>query len=254
MPSSSSAHGLVHTLASASRAETLVSPRVDAGLRNLASFWVQRRHVHTFFATQALSEPTTLLPEAPPHGVLNATTPGLSVEEQFPTVNHNPISTEPLFVVVGVGIALLITDFAFGHIFCRRATKSPEATPPKPSTPEISTPSTPEELKDAADEWEYFKRTKCRVLILSMVLGFASEFLLWMLAPFFPLEAIQRGVSTEVVGLVFACHPIALGVSSQISPWLMRNVSGMACQRCPLPPPLLAAHSGEPHPASCHTP
>jgi len=113
---------------------------------------------------------------------------------------------------------------AFGGVIYARASKATGDTPPKPSTPELSTPSTPEEIKDANDEWEYFRRTKCRVLLLSMVLGFASEFLLWMLAPFFPLEAINRSVSTEVVGLVFACHPIALGISSQLAPWLMRNM------------------------------
>ena len=158
-----------------------------------------------------------------PHGsALNGTAGPLALHLTY------TISYEPLFVIIGLGVALLVCDFAFGNLVCRRghptAAAKGAAPAPAPSTPDPSAPATPEELQDAADDWEYFKRTKCRVLLLSMVLGFASEFLLWMLAPFFPLEAAHRGVSTEVIGLVFACHPIALGVSSQLAPWLMRNV------------------------------
>jgi len=218
--SSTSAMLAEQLLANASRSSELVSPRVDAALRHLAHFWTHRRHVHTAFAGEsrvgALSIPGD--PKAP----------GIELLSDQRALNNSPISSDPLFIIVGLGIALLVADFAFGNLLCQRAkpesAKGAGAKTKQSTPPSLSTPSTPEEIKDAADEWEYFKRTKCRVLVLSMVLGFASEFLLWMLAPFFPLEAINVGVSTEVVGLVFACHPIALGVSSQLAPWLMRNV------------------------------
>jgi hypothetical protein len=220
----------------------LISPTVDAALRHLAFFWGHRRHVHHFFALGALPDRADLQGPLLDADVPNITVDGrvmlpssdTGVQQSFvgavhgpaaSTINTNPITSEPLFVIVAIGIALLVVDLAFGGVIYARASKATGDTPPKPSTPELSTPSTPEEIKDANDEWEYFRRTKCRVLLLSMVLGFASEFLLWMLAPFFPLEAINRSVSTEVVGLVFACHPIALGISSQLAPWLMRNVS-----------------------------
>jgi len=90
--------------------------------------------------------------------------------------------------------------------------------PPRTREPE---PQSPEEM---AAEWHDFKRTKLRFLVLTCVLGFASELLLWMLAPFLPLVAKNKGVSPELVGVLFACHPIALGISSHLAPWLMRNI------------------------------
>ena len=101
----------------------------------------------------------------------------------------------------------------------RDADQRADATMP-PRTREPA-PQSPEEM---AAEWQDFKRTKYRFLVLTCVLGFASELLLWMLAPFLPLVAKNKGVSPELVGVLFACHPIALGISSHLAPWLMRNI------------------------------
>ena len=104
-------------------------------------------------------------------------------------------------------------------VLLREADQQAAATvPPRTREPE---PQSPEEM---AAEWHDFKRTKLRFLVLTCVLGFASELLLWMLAPFLPLVAKNKGVSPELVGVLFACHPIALGISSHLAPWLMRNI------------------------------
>jgi predicted MFS family arabinose efflux permease len=104
-------------------------------------------------------------------------------------------------------------------VLLRDADQQAAATvPPRTREPE---PQSPEEM---AAEWHDFKRTKLRFLVLTCVLGFASELLLWMLAPFLPLVAKNKGVSPELVGVLFACHPIALGISSHLAPWLMRNI------------------------------
>lgn len=224
------------------RDETLIHPSVDAALRHFAHFWTHRRHVHQLFSLdfndEALRQRMRQQAEQPfADPLLSMPAVTVAGSDELSTapaaVNLYAISFEPLFVIIGIGLALLLTDLAFGQLLCKRASapKPDEAelkpASPKSSAPSVtqtsSTPSTAEELQEAADEWAYFKKTKCKVLLLSMVLGFASEFLLWMLAPFFPLEAAYRGVSTEVIGLVFACHPIALGLSSQLAPWLMRN-------------------------------
>ena len=212
------------------RETTLFNPTIDAALRHLATFWSHRRHVVSTFNAQFQN---VHYEQQPPDG---AEPVYRQLGSSHPAINASPIHAEPLYIIISLGIALLIVDFAFGHLIYGGGSSKggtmknkgeafiERAPAPSVASSGYATPSTPEDAKDAADEWEYFKRTKCRVLLLSMVLGFASEFLLWMLAPFFPLEALSRGVSTEVVGLVFACHPIALSISSQIAPWLMRNV------------------------------
>ena len=239
--------------AGSSSADGLISPSVDAALRHLATFWTHRRHVVAFWSPQAVATRVSMEAAARNGSVMDpAALAGVAVPMPAALNVTHAISHEPLLVIIGLGVALLVADFAFGNLFCKRAppttAKQPDGLPSKAGsptpTPGSSTPSTAEELQDAADEWEYFKRTKCKVLLLSMILGFASEFLLWMLAPFFPLEAAHRGVSTELIGLVFACHPIALGVSSQLAPWLMRNVRAALAARAAAaapPPPAISA-------------
>ena len=212
--------------AAASTSYVVVHPTVDPLLRHLASYWTHRRHVHHFFTAQH-------------RGRLELQETSVRTSSTFDgyqALSANNIQFEPLLVIIGLGVMLFLVDIAFGSMMRRpTAAKDASSTGAKArggaSSGETSvestvpaTPTTEEQLKEAADEWAYFRKTKCKVLLLSMVLGFASEFLLWMLAPFFPLEARVRGVETEIIGLVFACHPIALGVSSQIAPWLMRNV------------------------------
>ena len=194
--------------------------------------------MHTFLATRLEAEADPPL-ETPGEFTLRlpslaqgaAAPPGAPLNNFYGVPYIGPY--EPLLVIIGLGVALLLLDFAFGAMICKRPSKGTDdgAQPAKSSTPSASEASTPpteasslQDLQDRAAEWDYFKKTKSRVLLLSMVLGFASEFLLWMLAPFFPGEASVRGVPTEIIGLVFACHPIALGVSAQLAPWLMRNV------------------------------
>ena len=232
-------------------ASSVIHPDIDPLLRHLAHFWAHRRHVHRLFSAEQLDDGQV-------HALQQLTSPNRSSFntgiDGFAAISPNSITYQPLLIVISIGITLLLVDTAFGSLIrkptapidayaesaaSRRAGSSKSSIASTPTQP--STPSTEEELKDAADEWAYFRRTKCRVLILSMVLGFASEFLLWMLAPFFPLEAQVRGVSTEMIGLVFACHPIALGVSSQLAPWLMRNV-----RTYPAPP----SRPRTPHPLS----
>jgi len=122
--------------------------------------------------------------------------------------------------VIGVAMAMLAFDVAFGSRF----RKAPLAAPKKASAPPRDSRPMEMTAEEAAEEWSEFKRTKLRFLLLTMVLSFSSELLLWMLAPFYPKEAYDRGVSPEVVGLLFATHPIALCISSQFATWLMANV------------------------------
>ena len=46
------------------------------------------------------------------------------VSEQVAALNANPISSDPLYAIIGVGVALLVVDFAFGNLICARAKPS----------------------------------------------------------------------------------------------------------------------------------
>jgi hypothetical protein len=223
-----------------------VSPSIDLALRGLAAFWSRNpRRLDAALFHYSHSNASFLSSSSS-----SERTGGLHV------LNDSPMAYEPLYVIIGFGISLLAGDIAFGKTLGRAwvlkkrpgsetsligtaavpLTKevtavdigiSPSSStmpPPLPSAASRSGPVSLEEEKELAEEWEHFKRTKLRFLILSMCLAFFSELLLWMLAPFFPMEGLRRGLSTEVVGVIFACHPIALGVSSQLAPWLMRSV------------------------------
>ena len=130
--------------------------------------------------------------------------------------NDHPMSSQPLYIIIGLAMTLLAADVAFGACM-RRDRGLPRPVPAAAATAAKSSDAAP-------SEWGEFKRTRSQFLVLTMLLGFASEFLLWMLAPFYPKEAYARGVSPEVVGFLFAAHPIALLISAQFAPYLMRIV------------------------------
>ena len=130
--------------------------------------------------------------------------------------NDHPMSSQPLYIIIGLAMALLAADVAFAA--CMRRDRDP----PRPA-PALA-PALAKSSDASPSEWVEFKRTRSQFLVLTMLLGFASEFLLWMLAPFYPKEAYARGVSPEVVGFLFAAHPVALLISAQFAPCLMRAV------------------------------
>ena len=216
---SSAVNGFQHLGGSVS----LIQPTIDAVLRTYSEFWIKSgRKSHTLLRTIGFSSSR-----------IDAASSGTSAGYQ--------VSLQPLFCVIGVSLMLLALDVAFGstiqaYLFKKEAAepKGPKAspTPAKPaeaaeaatSGEATSTSTSPSAAEAQAAEFAAFKRRRWGYLLFTMLLGFSSEFLLWMLAPFFPSEALGRGVSREVVGLVFACQPIALLLGAQLAPLLLRSV------------------------------
>ena len=205
-----------------------IGDRLDDGLRALAAFWSynpRRFHTELFERPQLLGGSSS----NPTAGNLTSTGWALAL-------NAHPLKSEGLYVIIGLGIAALAADIAFGFARSVRPRPDPVAEVRQAAVRELEAEAlaaaaaapapAPADVDatEAAQEWEYFKRTKVRFLFLSCVLGFASEFLLWMLAPFFPVEGLHRGLSPEIIGLIFACHPLALLISSQFAPFFMRSV------------------------------
>ena len=233
----------------ASSSAPLINEPVDAALRGLATFWGRNPRYGLLRAGRDLVGEAENLVFAT---TVNASE--ISDEEKFSEnqeLNFKPMTVDPLYGVVGAALVLLLADIAFGGqiraFFAsmkkaadkrekeKSGTRSDSRSTSTPSPAEFSeasakasvhseTSAEVQAAEEAEEEWAYFKKTKMRFLLLSMTLGFSSEFLLWMLAPFFPSEGLRRGVSTELVGLVFACHPIALGFSAQLVPLLMRTI------------------------------
>ena len=231
------------------------SPRLSAALRSLATSWVGAAGPKVAVAAhgvRALSNLTQglIVYNAGPRDNLSVSISLHSPEEDkspwAPLTNHGPSLTEginsempndvhsaALYLLLGLSMVILFADVAFGwkcreaktqraaglsHLNERLAELNLKREAPAPG----SEPAPSSE--EAAAEWADFMRTRLKFLLLTCTLGFASELLLWMLAPFLPLEASTKGVSPELIGLLFACHPIALGISSHLAPWLMRNV------------------------------
>ena len=132
------------------------------------------------------------------------------------------ISTDPLYAILGISLAVLIADVAFGHLL--RPQETPHGLKTKRPVPNVQMPPAAATDEEATEEWAHFKRTKLHFLLLTMSLGFASELSMWMLAPFFPREAFLKGVSKAMVGFMFALHPMALGFSAQFAHWVMAKV------------------------------
>lgn len=199
----------------------LVTPSIDAALRTLSELWIRSgRKSHTLLKTIGFRS-----------SVIEAAASGRSSGYQIPL--------EPLLLIIGLSFLFLAADVAFGSALAGWLfPNAPEAAPSNPyshaptkkrsdaedGTAETRRRAEEREAEERAAEWDRFKRERWGLLVFNMLLGFASEFLLWMLAPFFPSEALGRGVSREIVGLVFACQPLALAVSSQLTPMLLRQL------------------------------
>ena len=204
-----------------------------AALRGLAAVWSRNavRHVTPQvldeYARLVVSDAASMVVGGVPSNATSLPQPGQGAPAPPDVVNDDPITDKPLYAIVSLAVCAIGLEFAFGPHF-RRA--RPEGAPAGPSSlsmvseAKAAAPSTDREAAEAAQEWAHFKRTKMHFLVLACLIGFASEFLLWMLAPFLPEEGAARGVSPEVVGLLFACHPIALGLASQLAPMLMTTI------------------------------
>ena len=92
------------------RETTLFNPTIDAALRHLATFWSHRRHVVSTFNAQFQN---VHYEQQPPDG---AEPVYRQLGSSHPAINASPIHAEPLYIIISLGIALLIVDFAFGHL------------------------------------------------------------------------------------------------------------------------------------------
>ena len=125
--------------------------------------------------------------------------------------NDHPMSSQPLYIIIGLAMALLAADVAFAA--CMR--RDPRCAVPAPA---------PAKSSDARLRVGGVQAYALAVPRANHAAGLCLRFLLWMLAPFYPKEAYARGVSPEVVGFLFAAHPVALLISAQFAPCLMRAV------------------------------
>lgn len=227
---------VVGTLAAAMRpSDSSVQPTMQPTARDVASSEVNGAH-EKVLGLQSLPLPSTTSQQIQ---VLSSIPQSIPVFGGYPMVlatatsplkvNTDPLPLPILGVTIVICILMMLFEIGFGEkVLIALRLRNAAAAETKDEDTKSDAVKTSQ-----VDE----ARSMCEKVVLFLagcISAFVGELYYGIVVPFFPVEAVNRGIASDLIGLIIGAHALGVIVFGQFVPNLLRYHDPMAMLRATL--------------------